>query len=399
VNVGFAALTMNRDLGLTATAFGWGSGLFFVSYFFLEIPSNLAMQRFGARRWLARIMITWGVVSVGAAFVQGPVSFYISRFVLGAAEAGFFPGSVFYLMYWFPPGYRSRMTAIFMTAIPISSLIGAPVSTALLSLGTGGGLHGWQWLFIVEGGPAILLGISVMLFLPDSPREASWLTEAEKTALLASLEVEKRGGRHLTGIRSALVDGKVWLLAIVQMGLTVSAWLPQIVAAHGVGVGAVGWLLTIPYAAATVGMIFWGGIADRGNSRVVHLIVACLLGGGGLLLAACTSDLTVQLIGVTISTVGNIAARPIFWPVPTAFLSGSAAAVGISLINSVGNLGGFIGPFLTGWLKDETGSYAGGLGTMSAALFIAAGASALVGVAMRRAVRVGGTDSSATKQS
>ncbi|MDQ0671021.1 MFS transporter [Pseudomonas sp. W2I6] len=365
INVGFAALHMNEDVGITATVFGWGAGLFFISYFLCEVPSNMALHRVGARRWIARIMITWGIVSTCFAFVQGPISFMALRFLLGIAEAGFFPGMVLYISYWFPQEYRGRLTALFMTAIPLSALIGAPLSGFLLETASFWSIASWKWMFIIEGIPAIILGVVVLVYLTDRPSEAKWLTPEEKDWLISRLSVEKTGG-HLSSFKDAFKSLNVMLMGVIHLGFAVGSygiaiWLPQILKGHGLSSFHIGLMSMIPYGVAIIGMIAWGALSDKSPNRSIHVAASCSLGAIGLLIAAATPTLSGAIVGISISTLGVIAARPIFWTLPGSFLTGSAAAAGIAFINAFGNLGGFIGPYVIGLIKDQTGSFTLGI--------------------------------------
>ena len=353
INVGFAALHMNEDVGITATVFGWGAGLFFISYFLCEVPSNMALHRVGARRWIARIMITWGIVSTCFAFVQGPISFMALRFLLGIAEAGFFPGMVLYISYWFPQEYRGRLTALFMTAIPLSALIGAPLSGFLLETASFWSIASWKWMFIIEGIPAIILGVVVLVYLTDRPSEAKWLTPAEKDWLVSNF-------------KDAFKSLNVMLMGVIHLGFAVGSygiaiWLPQILKGHGLSSFHIGLMSMIPYGVAIIGMIAWGALSDKSPNRSLHVAASCLLGAIGLLIAAAVPTLFGAMVGISISTLGVIAARPIFWTLPGSFLTGSAAAAGIAFINAFGNLGGFIGPYVIGLIKDQTGSFTLGI--------------------------------------
>lgn len=365
INVGFAALHMNEDVGITATVFGWGAGLFFISYFLCEVPSNMALHRVGARRWIARIMITWGIVSTCFAFVQGPVSFMALRFLLGIAEAGFFPGMVLYISYWFPQEYRGRLTALFMTAIPLSALIGAPLSGFLLETASFWSIASWKWMFIIEGVPAIILGVVVLVYLTDRPSEAKWLTPEEKDWLVSKLSVEKTAS-HLSSFKDAFKSLNVMLMGVIHLGFAVGSygiaiWLPQILKGHGLSSFHIGLMSMIPYGVAIVGMIAWGALSDKSPNRSLHVAASCMLGAIGLLIAAAVPTLFGAMVGISISTLGVIAARPIFWTLPGSFLTGSAAAAGIAFINAFGNLGGFIGPYVIGLIKDQTGSFTLGI--------------------------------------
>ncbi|MBV9827447.1 MAG: MFS transporter [Alphaproteobacteria bacterium] len=388
-SVGFAALTMNRDLGLTAYQFGWGAGLLFASYSICEIPSNLILYRFGARRWIARIMITWGVIAAANAFVTGPVSFYAVRFLLGAAEAGFFPGITYFLAAWFPPQYRARVLAWFLVAIPVSSIIGGPISGLLLQLDGHLGLTGWQWMFIIEGLPAALIGIWVLFMLTDRPEEAQWLSAAERGAMVTMLAEEQRDrGRH--SLLSAVSDPRILVLTAIQFGYTlgsygVGIWLPQILKTHGLSNLAVGFVSAIPYIFASVAMLLWAGYVDRTGRKVANLTLGFVMATTGLVLSVIWTELAPALIGLTIALVGVTSARAIFWTVPTSFLAGRGAAGGLAFITTFGSLGGFFGPFLIGWIKDATGSFILGLSAMAAILALTTALSAGLNWMIRRA--------------
>jgi D-galactonate transporter len=377
VNVGFAALTMNKDLGLTATMFGFGSGIFFVAYFVFEVPSNLALDRFGARRWIARIMITWGIVSGLTAFVVpiarmtglgNEYTFYLLRILLGFAEAGFFPGIIFYLTLWFPGVYRGRVVGQFMAAVPISSVIGAPVSGAILGLDGFAGLAGWQWLFILEAVPSLVVAVIVFFYLTDYPTEATWLAPDERAWLDGRLKAEQaqREAVHRISVWQAMLHGRVWALSIVYFGsvaglYAVQFWLPQIVKAFGLSNFGTGLVVALPYIAGAVAMVLFGRWSDRGQQRAIHVGVALAVMAGGIAAATLTQNPFVMMVAYTISSCGVFMALPVTWTLPTAVLSGTSAAAGIAVINSVANLAGFVGPFAMGWIKDATGSFTGGL--------------------------------------
>src|SRR3954452_25147355 len=376
VNVGFAKLEMNAALGLSDAAYGLGAGLFFIAYFLLEVPSNLALDRFGARRWIARIMVSWGVISGLFAFI-GPISgatgistqsvFYILRFLLGIAEAGFFPGIIFYLTLWFPSVYRARVVAMFMLAIPFSSIIGAPISGALLNL-RGAGLDGWQWLFILEALPSILMGIGVIFYLTDRPALATWLDHDEKAWLDKRLSAEsdrKKSAEHLS-IGKALSDPRVLACAFVYFCLNAASYgvaffLPTIVKGFGVSNFQTGLLSALPFVFGAVGMILLGRSSDRTLKRREHVFLAMVLAGVGLVGAGLSTSPVMVLGLLCLSQIGVSAMPPLFWPIPGAFLTGSSAAAGIAAINSVGNLSGFAGPYVMGYLKDATGTFTIGL--------------------------------------
>jgi ACS family tartrate transporter-like MFS transporter len=381
VNVGFAALTMNADLGLTPVMFGVGSGIFFLGYILAGIPSNVILLRVGARRWISRIMISWGLISSALAFVNGPVAFYLLRFLLGVAEAGFFPGMVLYLTYWFPSAYRGRILGTFLLALPISNLIGAPLSTALLEFDAAG-LKGWQWMFLLEGLPAVLLGLLTLIFLRDSPADTPWLTLEERQWLECELSKERSaqpGGRPAT-VAGALGSPVVWGLGLVYLGIciglyTYGFWLPQIIKSIGsLSNRQTGLVTMIPYAIAACVMYSWGRYSDRHReARQSHVAWPALAGTAGLALSALPHlQPAVSLLAITLAASGIYAALAPFWTLPTHVLEGSAAAGGIALINTLGNVGGFLGPTLLGLIEKSTGSYSPGLWVLSGFLLVAA---------------------------
>lgn len=377
VNVSFAALMMNKALGLTATTFGLGAGVFFLAYFVFEVPSNLLLERFGARKWIARIMLSWGLLSGLMAFIPQIATatgvsttsvFYGVRIFLGAAEAGFFPGIIFYLTLWFPAIYRARIIGYFMAAIPLSTVIGAPVSGLLLNLDGAVGLAGWQWLFILEAAPALVLGVVVFFYLTDRPTDAKWLVPEERAWLAGRLDAEQRlreSAKSFT-VWHALGDTRVLLLACVYFGVVaanygLSFFLPQIVRDFGLGFTATGFVTAIPYVIGTAGMVWWGRKSDRVRERKEHLGLAALIAGAGIAASTLIADPTGKMIALSIAGFGIFAVLPVFWTLPTTFLSGAAAAGGIAIINSIGNLAGFVGPYVMGTIKDSTGSFTIGL--------------------------------------
>jgi MFS transporter, ACS family, tartrate transporter len=365
-NVSFAALTMNQALGLTATQFGLGSGLFFfLGYCFLEVPSNVALYRFGARRWLSRIMISWGAVSAAMALAIGPGSFYALRLLLGAAEAGFFPGVAFYLATWFPGEYRTRIIAWFMVAIPISSVIGGPVSGWLLGLHGALGLAGWQWLFLVEGLPAAIVGLVLLFTLPDRPEDAAWLSDDERRIVRERLEAERRP-KEIKNLWVAFRDPRVLILAGVQFGFLVGSYgiglfLPQILDTGRLTDLQIGFVTSACYAVASVTMIVWAGRVDRRGNKVGNLALACALAAVGFVGSIFLSpSFWISVLWITVAVSGVNAARALFWTIPPRFLSGLAAAGGLAFINSIGTMGGFVGPTIIGFLRDHTGGFAVG---------------------------------------
>nr|WP_294550506.1 MFS transporter [uncultured Rhodopila sp.] len=373
VNVGFAALTMNKALGISATAYGFGAGIFFFSYFIFEVPSNLALERFGARVWIARIMLSWGILSGAMALVTGETSFYLVRVLLGAAEAGFFPGIIFYLTLWFPGTYRARIIGWFMAAIPLSSVLGFPVSGIILNLDGGWGLAGWQWLFIIEAAPAIILSAVVFFYLTDRPADAKWL-EPDERAWLArrlSAEAQQKEDVHGISVRQALTNPKVLALSLVYFGAVaanygIAFWLPQIVKGFGLTNVQTGFVSAIPYIVGTVGMVLWSRRSDEKLERKLHAAVPFLIAAVGIAGSTLVDSPVLKMAALSFGAFGVFAVLPVFWTFPTAFLSGAAAAAGIAVINSVGNLAGFFGPFIMGWLKDVTGNFASGLWAIAA---------------------------------
>ncbi len=387
VNVGFAAITMNKDLGLTATMFGFGSGIFFLAYFLFEVPSNLFLDRFGARKWIARIMITWGVISGLMAFIPqigqitglgNEVTFYGLRVLLGLAEAGFFPGIIFFLTLWFPSVYRARIIGQFMAAIPISSAIGSPISGEILGMHGLAGLAGWQWLFILEAAPALVLGAVTYFYLTDRPADATWLTSNERTWLDGRLRAERvqREAVHDLTVWQAITNGRVWALSLVYFGAVaglygVGFWLPQIVKAFGLSNAMTGWVVAIPYVVAALVMVWYGRRCDRTGNRTGYAAMALLVAAIGIAASTLTRDPVLTMVAFTIGSCGVFAVLPVFWTLPTAVLSGTSAAAGIAVINSVGNLAGFAGPSVMGVAKDLTGSFSGGLLMISGVAIVA----------------------------
>jgi D-galactonate transporter len=362
VNLSFAGGPMSRDLGFSSAVFGGAAGVFFIAYFFFEVPSNLALDKIGARIWIARIMFTWGLIAGAEAFVQGPTSVYAVRVLLGVAEAGFFPGIIFFLTLWFPSVYRARIIGLFMFAIPISTVIGAPISGALLNLDGFLGLHGWQWMFIVEAVPALILSVVVYFYLTDRPAKAMWLDDEERGWLKSRLEAEN-ATRKSHGAMSwfrAMIDPRVIALGIVYMGCNtpqygLSFFLPQIVKAFGLTNLQAGFVTAIPYAVGAVAMIFWSRHSDATGERKWHAILPLLAMVVGLLGATSTVDPTFKMAWLCVAGAGFFAVLPVFWTLPTAFLDAGCAAAGIAAVNSIGNLGGYFGPQVFGALKDRTG--------------------------------------------
>jgi MFS family permease len=375
-NIAVASLTMNKDLGLTATQYGLGAGILFLGYTVFEIPSNLALYSVGARRWIARIMITWGAVSVATAWVYDANSYYVARFALGVAEAGFFPGVAYYFAAWFPTQYRTRMLAWFLVAIPLSSVLGGPISGLLLEMNGVLGLKGWQWLFIVEGLPAVILGIMTLYVLADRPDTAPWLNDKERGILADMIAAEYRE-RPKSNFLAALSDVRVIMLAVIQFGFTlgsygVGVFLPQIIKGFGLSNLASSFLSAVPYIFASAAMLWWSWHVDRTGKKIGNLTTALAVGMAGLAASVTTGNLFLGLTAMTVALIGITSARAIFWPIPTRFLSGVGAAAGLAFINSIGTIGGFAGPYLMGWLKDHTGSFETGLLAMASILMAAA---------------------------
>lgn len=368
VNLGFAALTMNAELKFTPLIFSWGAGIFFIGYFIFEVPSNLALEKFGASRWIARIMVTWGIISALMALVSGVTSFYVLRFLLGVAEAGFFPGIILYLTYWYPAEYRARFLAAFAIAVPVSTVIGAPVSGLLLGLDGVMGLKGWQWLFIIEGIPSVLLGIVTWFYLTDKPEKADWLSAEQKAWLKARLDSEiaiKQAVKH-PSLGQALSSPKVIALSLVYFGFVgalygMQFWLPQIVKAFGLTNAQTGFVTAIPYLFGTIAMILWARHSDATCERVMHVGAPLLLTAVALGISSYLTDPTLTMMVLTVAAIGVFCCFGVFWTLPTAWLSGTAAAGAIALINSVGNLAGFGGPYLIGWVKEAAGQTSTGL--------------------------------------
>ena len=371
VNVGFAALQMNAALGFSDVTYSLGAGIFFLSYTLLEIPSNVILARVGARLWIARIMITWGLVSAAMMFVRSATGFYVLRFALGAAEAGFFPGVIFCLTRWFPSEDRARAIAAFMTAVVVAGVIGGPLSGLLLSLHGIAGLAGWQWLFILEGLPAVVLGAVVLAVLPERPSDASWLTgltAAERRAL--TMRLDEEAAARSTAVRSvggAMTSGRVWLLAAVYFTIPVALyamgfWLPQIIrSASGGGDTAVGFLSAVPYGVAAIGMVVVGRHSDRTGERRWHIAASALVGGASFGASAFVHGTVPSLAALSLAMLGLASMLGPFWALATSFLSGIGAAAGIALVNSVGNIGGFVGPNIIGYIREATHSFSTGL--------------------------------------
>ena len=367
-NIGFAALTMNKDLGFSSYIYGLGAGAFFWGYFLLEVPSNLILEKVGARRWIARIMITWGIVSGCFAFVQGPVSFFTLRFLLGLAEAGFFPGMILYFTYWFPPFHRARVIAGFMAAIPVAIGLGAPVSTALLGLDGAWGLAGWKWLFLFEAAPAVILGFCCWFYLTDRPETASWLA-ADERAWLGDVMAEERrriAAEPKVSVLKSMIDIRVLALGgihFAQAGVSVgmAVFVALMVKSLGVSNMQTGWLTAVPFIFGTAGILIWGAYSDRINERKWNLVASCTCMALGLLMAAVFEGTYLSIAGLSVAMIGLYASNAHLFPIPSMFLTGAAAASGIAWVNSLGILAGGVTSPVIGYIKDATGSYRGGL--------------------------------------
>ena len=379
VNVGFAKLTMLGDLKLSEAAYGFGAGIFFISYFLFEVPSNLLLEKIGARKTLARITILWGFNCAAMAFVKTELWFYVLRFTLGMFEAGFFPGVVLYLTYWFPAARRARINGLFMTSFAIAGIIGGPIAGFIMSTTGGvGGLASWQWLFILEGLPSVIAGIGVLLLLPDRPREATWLSREEVQAIEQDLAADKQGLVSESRFTAALADWRVWLCALIYFGIvsgnaTIAFWTPSIIKETGVSDPLrIGLLAAIPFVAGTIAMVWNGGHSDRTGERRLHCAIAALLAAAGLAATgALVGSGSAALVALTVAAIGILAAFPVFWAMPQALLAGTAAAGAIALINAIGNLAGFVAPYLIGISASATGSSTSGLYVVAAIELVA----------------------------
>ena len=369
INVSFAALTMRGDLGISSTDYGFALGTFYWGYFLCEVPSNIIMEKVGARLWIARIMITWGILAGLTACVTGPTSFGAVRFLLGVAEAGFFPGIVLYFTYWFPSYHHARIVSGFLIGLPIAVAAGAPISTALLGLDGLYGLKGWQIMYIAEAIPTVIIGIVTVFVLTDKPEQATFLTREEKDWLAAKLLAERKAKEAVKTFTAlgAMFDPKVLLLSLNYLGIVTASlgmlfFIPQIIKSIGVTNNmTVGWLTMIPYICGGIGLVVWGRVSDKMNERRWNLLGTCVVSTLGLVLAGATMGTWWALVGMSIAAVGFYGSKGPFWSMPPMFLTGTAAAATIAWINSIGNLGGFFGPWYVGLMKDWTGSFSGGL--------------------------------------
>jgi len=388
VNVGFAALTMNKDLGLSPSVFGLGAGIFFVGYALFQVPANVMLERMGARRWVFCILATWGSISAATALVQGATSFYLLRFLLGVAEAGFTPGMIFYLSIWFPRSYRARFTGGFFVAVPLAFIVGGPLSALILGMDGVAGLHGWQWLFLMEGIPVSLLAFVVLRVLPDGPAKAWFLTADERSMIAARLAAEDSPNEQ-RDLWPALRDPRVIALGLVYFGISsgaygVQLWLPQIVQAMGYSNFATGFIVTIPFVAGIAGLILWGRSSDLRNERIWHVALPTLLAAGSFIFASIAPSNVLVLLALTLATVGIRSVQGPYWSLLSSFLSGPAAAGGIALASTIGTgLGGFLGPTVIGVLRQETGGYASGMVALAVGQIIATSIVLALGRAMR----------------
>lgn len=380
VNVGFAKLAMLDDLGFSEAVYGLGAGIFFIGYFLFEVPSNLLLEKIGARRTLARITILWGLTSMAMAYVESPLSFYILRFLLGVFEAGFFPGVVLYLTYWFPAAQRARINGLFMTSFAIAGVVGGPIAGFIMSRMVGvGSLANWQWLFIIEGIPSVLAGIAVLRYLPEKPATASWLTPAERNHVSQVIAREEAAPEKHSDLKSLVRSPRIWLCALVYFCIvsgnaTIAFWTPSVIKSLGIDNNmTIGLLAAIPFIVGTLAMLWNGHHSDKTGERRLHCAIAALLAGLGLIaIGLCLGNATLALIALTVAAAGILAAFPVFWSIPGAFLAGTAAAGGIALINCIGNLAGFVAPYMIGFLRTLTGSLAAGLYFVAALEIIAA---------------------------
>ena len=387
-NVAFAALTMNKDLGITPYLYGLGAGIFFLGYALFEVPSNIVLEKVGARLWIARIMITWGIISGLMAVATGPISFLVLRFLLGVAEAGFFPGMILYFTYWYPAQFRGRVISTLFIAVPLGNALASVVSGAIMEMEGVWGLHGWQWVFIIEALPAVLLAFVVLMRMTDRPAVANWLNADEKEWLETELKAERakiETAGSVTLLR-ALTDSRVLILSMIYFtsvvaGYGVTFFLPQIVKGLGHSNFVTGLLTAIPYVIGVIGLIFWGHSSDRHKERRGHLIAASTVAAIGLAGTAFFTGSAWALATMSVAAVGLYGSRPCFWPMPSQFLTGASAAVGIALINSIGNLGGYVGPFVVGWIKDSTNSFEMGVYFLAGCALL----SALITYVARRA--------------
>lgn len=391
VNVGFAAFTMNKAIGLTPAQFGFGGGIFFLGYVLFQVPSNLMMYRVGARAWISWVVVVWGVVSAASAFVTGPHSFYLMRFLLGIAESGFFPGILLYLSEWFPARHKAVAISAFMAAAPLSTAVGSPISGAIMELPRMFGLADWQWLFIMEAAPAVLLGLLALRLLTDTPAHARWLATPERDWLTARLREEREQAAAQPGggsILAVMRDMRVLTLSVVYTGTSAGVyalglWAPLIIKQFGFSPLTVGWLNALPNVIAVAAMILWARSSDRTLERVWHVVIPCLLACAGFLWTGWAGGALTVVVALALISFGSNASKPPLWAVPSMFLSGPSAAAGIAWINSLGNIGGFAGPYMIGWARSRWGTYTAGLDLIAVLLAI----SAVLMLMLRRRLR------------
>ena len=393
VNVGFAALTMNKALGFSPSIFGYGAGAFFISYALFQMPANAILTRIGARRWIFSIVLAWGVISASCALVRDPWSFYALRFLLGLAEAGFFPGMIFYLVLWFPSEYRGRLIALFMSAAPLSFIVGGPLSSVILQMDGTFGLAGWQWLFVIEGIPACVLALLVPFLLPDNPQSARWLTHDEKTEIARRLS--KDNATEENEFWQVLLNPTVLALGIANFGYAAGhygaqLWLPQIVQGMGYSTLATGFVTAIPFALAMAAMIYWGKASDAKGERFFHVAIAMALAAAGFIVASASDAGVFVLLGLTVALIGIQSGFGPFYSLPATLLKGQQAAAGVALVQTIGLTGGFFGSALIGVIKEQTGGYAMGMGVLAFILFASAFIILMVGRALTARVRSGG---------
>jgi MFS transporter, ACS family, tartrate transporter len=382
VNISFASLTMNHDLGFSHEAYGFGAGIFFWGYFLFEVPSNLALQKVGARLWMCRICVTWGLLSMVTAFVKDPVSFSVLRFLLGAAEAGLFPGMVLYMTYWFPASTRARFIAMFLAGVPLANVIGGPISGWLLGV-EGHGLHGWQWMLVLEGIPSLLCGIATLWVLPDGPAKAKWLSQDEKGIIAARLAADSSVGA-LHGFKEMLLDKRIWILMIPDFSIVIglyglNLWQPQMIKAMGYTNIQTGFIISLPYLLAMGAMVALGWSSDKSGERAGHVAFGAFAGAVGMAGAVLLTDHAAIIASLCVACCGIYAALAVFWTLPSSLLRGTAAAGGLALLNSFSNLGGFFGPFLMGWARQTTGNFTLGMLVLSGMLILAGFAVLVIG--------------------
>ncbi|BCG10365.1 MULTISPECIES: MFS transporter [Buttiauxella] len=379
INIGFAALTMNQDLGFSSTVFGIGAGMFFIGYFLTDIPSNIILQKVGPRIWLARIMVSWGAIAACMMFVETATGFYILRFLLGVAEAGFFSGIILYLSTWFPVKRRAQVIAFFMAAAPISAMLGSPLAGTILSLHGALGLKGWQLMFLIDAVAAIILGVFTLFYLNDRPEKNRWLSQKETEWLITTLAQERSGQGHQakTSIWKGLTDARVLTLAVVYFGTSaglysLNIWSPQFIKSFGLSTFQIGFVNAIPAALSVVAMILWAKHSDKTKERTWHVVSACLLACVGFILAGSVHSLPLAIFALILANIGISSCKPPLWSIPSLFLNGPAAAAGLAAINSIGNLGGFAGPAVIGWLKETTGDFSLALYCVAGMLVVSA---------------------------